>query len=270
MEIVNVHSLYSALKKNINKKPCQIIGTMKSLALSNSNYSRFYNSSTNLFTRKTFKLPNETSYPILRESQSKYISLKNKLNTFTFHEKSNKSTSKKSSSFSPQLKLKKVFSEIRKNKMIKKKKINFFICENNYGGNNNNYMSNNDNQNKCFKNKKNYHYPPDFYKNFNTFKNISPLEEIKNPEERIKEFFMFLNTIFIKDNYHNLKYDENEIFGHKHDYLEYIKDEFNYFFQKEKEIDMKSNLYHFFKTKDYGKVELFLKSARIDIINESN
>lgn len=270
MEIVNVHSLYSAFKKNINKKPCQIIGTMKSLALSNNNYSNFYNSTTNLFTRKTFKLPNETSYPILRESHSKYISLKNKLNTFSFHEKSNKSTSKKASSFSPQLKLKKVFSEVRKNKMIKKKKINFFICENNYGGNNNNYMSNNDNQNKYFRNKKNYHYPPDFYKNFNTFKNISPLEEIKNPEERIKQFFMFLNTVFIKDNYHNLKYDENEIFGHKDDYLEYIKDEFNYFLQKEKEINMKSNLYHFFKTKDYGKVELFLKSARIDIIDESN
>ena len=270
MEIINVHSLYSAFKKNINKKPCQIIGTMKSLALSNNNYSNFYNSTTNLFTRKTFKLPNETSYPILRESHSKYISLKNKLNTFSFHEKSNKSTSKKASSFSPQLKLKKVFSEVRKNKMIKKKKINFFICENNYGGNNNNYMSNKDNQNKYFRNKKNYHYPPDFYKNFNTFKNISPLEEIKNPEERIKEFFMFLNTIFIKDNYHNLKYDENEIFGHKDDYLEYIKDEFNYFLQKEKEINMKSNLYHFFKTKDYGKVELFLKSARIDIIDESH
>ena len=270
MEIINVHSSYSAFKKNINKKPCQIIGTMKSLALSNNNYSNFYNSTTNLFTRKTFKLPNETSYPILRESHSKYISLKNKLNTFSFHEKSNKSTSKKASSFSPQLKLKKVFSEVRKNKMIKKKKINFFICENNYGGNNNNYMSNKDNQNKYFRNKKNYHYPPDFYKNFNTFKNISPLEEIKNPEERIKQFFMFLNTVFIKDNYHNLKYDENEIFGHKDDYLEYIKDEFNYFLQKEKEINMKSNLYHFFKTKDYGKVELFLKSARIDIIDESH
>lgn len=114
MEIINVHSLYSAFKKNINKKPCQIIGTMKSLALSNNNYSNFYNSTTNLFTRKTFKLPNETSYPILRESHSKYISLKNKLNTFSFHEKSNKSTSKKASSFSPQLKLKKSFFRSKK------------------------------------------------------------------------------------------------------------------------------------------------------------
>ncbi len=268
MEIVNVHSLYSALKKNINKKPCQIIGTMKSLALSNSNYSRFYNSSTNLFTRKTFKLPNETSYPILRESQSKYISLKNKLNTFTFHEKSNKSTSKKASSFSPQLKLKKVFSEIRKNKMIKKKKINFFICENNYGGNNNNYMSNNDNQNKCFKNKKNYHYPPDFYKNFNTFKNISPLEEIKNPEERIKDFFMLLNSIFKQENHLCLKYKEKEIFGHKEDYFEYINDELKKFHNKEKDIKAKYFFSNCIKTRGYGKLDLVFKSARFDIINE--
>jgi hypothetical protein len=80
---------------------------------------------------------------------------------------------------------------------------------------------------------------------------------------------MFLNTIFIQDIYNNLKYDENEIFGHKKDYLEYIKDEFNYFLYKEKELNMKSYYYQSLKTKDYGKVELFLKSARIDIIDDS-
>ena len=41
------------------------------------------------------------------------------------------------------------------------------------------------------------------------------------------------------------------------------------FFYKEKELSMKSYYYQSFKTKDYGKVELFLKSARIDIIDES-
>ena len=94
------------------------------------------------------------------------------------------------------------------------------------------------------------------------------MEEIKNPEDRIKDFFMFLNTIFIKDNYNNLKYEEKEIFGHKEDYFNYIKNEFNYFYLKEKEIDEKTFLYYSFKTRDYGNIELYLKSARIDVIDE--
>ena len=223
MDIVNVHSLYSSFKKKINKNPCQIIGTMKSLTISN-NYSNFYNSATNFFQRKTFKVPNETHYPIFNESQRKFISIKKKLNTFSFHDKNSKSKPNETSI------TKKVLSKIKKSiSFKKKKKINFFICDNNYGGRNNLF---NKNHNKKIKNiySRNYHRPPDFYSNFHTFKNIYPLEEIKNPEERIKDFFMFLNSIFIRENYNNLKYDENEIFGHQKTYLEYIKDEFNYFF----------------------------------------
>ena len=267
MEKVNVHSLYSRFKKNIHKKPYQIIGTMKSLALSTDDYSNFYNSAKNIFHRTTFKLPNETSYPILKKSQSKYISLKSKLNTFSFKDKKYEP---KDLSIPFNKKIKYIFSEEKKNKYKRKKNINFFICDNNYGRTvyNKFYDNNNNNKYKFFRNTK--FHPPDFYKNFTSFKNIYPVEEIKNPEERIKDFFMFLNSIFIKESYNNLKYEENEIFGHKDDYLHYIKDEFNYFYQKEKEVDKKSFLYNNFKTKDYGNVELYLKSARIDIIDESS
>ena len=91
----------------------------------------------------------------------------------------------------------------------------FFICEKNYGKTKYNKFL------ESYINKKNKYSrnrimnPPDFYNNFNSYKNFNLMEEIKSPEERIKDFFMFLNTIFIKDNYNNLKYDENEIFGHK-------------------------------------------------------
>ena len=270
METVNVHTLYSLFKKSINKKPYQILGTMKSLAISTEEYCNFYSSSTNLFQKKTFKIPNETQYPILKRSQIKYMSLKNKLNTFSFHDK--KYQPKDLISPKKNRIIRTVFSEkkeykIKENK--KRKNINFFICDNNYGGKYNNKLLENSINNKGKYSRNRKYPPPDFYKNFHSLKNIYHIEEIKNPEERIKDFFMFLNTIFIQDNYSNLKYDEKMIFGHKEDYLSYIKDEFNYFYQKEKEVNKSSFLYHIFKTKDYGKVELFLKSARIDILDES-
>ena len=268
MEKINVHSLYNLFKKNIHKKPYQIISTMKSLAISTNDYSNFYSSATNLFHRKTFKLPHENNYPILKSNQTKYISLKSQLNTYSFHDK--KYEKKDLVLPTKKTKIKKVLSDIKpeKNNKKKKKNINFFICEKNYGGKYNKLFENFINKKiKYSRNKK--RQPPDFYRNLSSFKNIYPVDEIKNPEERIKDFFMFLNTIFIQDNYNNLKYEENEIFGHKEDILQYIKDEFNYYYKKEKEIDKKSFLYHSLKTKDYGNVELFLKSARIDIIDES-
>ena len=267
MEKFNVLSLYSAFKKTIRKKPYKIISTMKSLAISTNDYSNFYRSATNLFHKKSFKLPNNTHYPILKESQTKYLSLKSKLNTYSFHDK--KSEPKDLELTSKKMKIKKVLSEIKETKNNKKKKnINFFICEKNYGGEYNKIFDNYINKKKKYSRNKKFP-PPDFYRNFSSFKNIYPVDEIKSPEERIKDFFMFLNTIFIQDNYNNLKYEENEIFGHKEEYLKYIKDEFNYYYKKEKEIDKKSFLYHSFKTKDYGKCDLFLKSARIDVIDES-
>ena len=269
MEKNNVKSLYLGYINSNHKKPYQIIGAMKSLALSTINFNNFYNSATNLFHKKSFKLPNQTHYPIIRKSHSKYISLKTKLNTFSFNDKKGDNT--KLSKSSKKLRLKKIFPEEKKNQIKdikKKKKINFFICENNYGGKYNKLFDKNFNKNNIYIRNKKFP-PPDFYKNFHSFRSIYPVEEIKSPEERIKDFFMFLNTTFIKDNYNNLKYDENEIFGHKDDYLKYIKDEFNYFYQKEKEVDKKAFLFQIFKTKDYGNVELYLKSARIEIVDES-
>ena len=269
MKIINVHTLYTSFKKNIHKKPYQILGSMKSLTISTNNYSNFYNSSSNLFQKKTFKLPNETIYPLLRKSKSNVFSIKKQLNTFSLEQKRDKYKGLSVTAIATKREVKKVSQEIKSLKLIKnikkRKNINFFICDDDYGG-----KYNKNNKINKYKIKYTKNIFPSLEKN-NNFSPYKPfyLEEIKNPEERIKDFFKFLNSIFIEENYNNLKYDQNEIFGHKEEYLNYIKDEFNYFYRKEKEIDMKSFLYHSFRTKDYGRVELYLKSARIDIIDDT-
>ena len=82
--------LYSKIKKNITKKPYKLLGVTKNLTISTEEYSSFYKSSINIFQKKTFKLPDQTQYPLLRESQKKYISLRTRLNTFSFKDKKNK------------------------------------------------------------------------------------------------------------------------------------------------------------------------------------
>ena len=82
--------LYSKIKKNIVKKPYKLLGVTKNLTISTEEYSSFYKSSINIFQKKTFKVPEHTQYPLLRESQKKYISLRTRLNTFSFKDKKNK------------------------------------------------------------------------------------------------------------------------------------------------------------------------------------
>ena len=263
MESGIIPSFYSKVKKNINKKPYKLLGVTKNLTISTEDYSDFYKSSINIFQKKTFKVPDKTQYPLLRESQKKYISLRTRLNTFSFKDK--------------KIKPKLLISSVGKNRNMNlfsgkslkktKKNVNFFICEDDYGGG------------KKFKNifnfkteKNNFikrHHPPDFFNSINYFKYSEPIEEVKSPEERIKDFFMLLNSMFKQENHICLKYKEKEIFGHKEDYYEYIKDEYNKYFNKEKEINTKYFLSSNIKTRGYGKLDLFFKSATINIIDDS-
>ena len=263
MESGIIPSFYSKVKKNINKKPYKLLGVTKNLTISTEDYSDFYKSSINIFQKKTFKVPDKTQYPLLRESQKKYISLRTRLNTFSFKDK--------------KIKPKLLLSSTNKNRNMNlfsgkslkknKKNVNFFICEDDYGGG------------KKFKNifnfkteKNNFikrHHPPDFFNSINYFKYSEPIEEVKSPEERIKDFFMLLNSMFKQENHICLKYKEKEIFGHKEDYYEYIKDEYNKFFNREKEINTKYFLSSNIKTRGYGKLDLFFKSATINIIDDS-
>ena len=254
--------LYSKIKKNIVKKPYKLLGVTKNLTISTEEYSSFYKSSINIFQKKTFKVPEHTQYPLLRESQKKYISLRTRLNTFSFKDKKNKPKILMPSS--AKTRIVNLFSE--KGLKKTKKNINFFICEKNYNGKREKNIF-------SFKTEKNNfikrNHPPEFFNSINYFKYAEPVEEIKNPEERIKDFFMLLNSIFRQENHICLKYKEKEIFGHKEDYYDYIKDELIKYKNKEKEINIKYFLSNSIKTKGYGKLDLIFKSARIDIIDES-
>ena len=261
MEDSIIPFLYLKFQKNINKKPYKVLGVTKNLTISNDNYNDFYKSSIDIFQKKTFKLPEQTQYPLLRESQKQFISIRTRLNTFSFKDKKNKPKILKS--FSAKKRIRKLFSE---NKKQNKKNVNFFICDDNYVEKKQKKVFNIKLE-KFYLNQKNH--PPDFFNSIDYFKYAEPVEEKKNPEERIKDFFMLLNSIFKQENHLCLKYKDKEIFGHKEDYYDYIIYEFNKFCNKEKDIDIKYFFSNSIKTKGYGKLDLVFKSARFDIINES-
>ena len=249
MEKYKLNFLYTEMMKNIKKRPYQVLRGTKTLALSSPKYHSFYKSNNDSTQTKTFKLPNETEYPKLKKS--KYISLTKRINTFSFNSKINLKKQPVIEPKSAKTSVKRVLVETFK----KKKNVNFFIGENYY--------------------KRNFQFPK--YKNnsiLNNMNNIydydcqnNNLYSIRNTEKRVKDFFMLLNSIFYDEdyNYNNLKYNEKEIFGHKEEYLNYIKDELNYFLKKEKELVIKTDLLQLFNTKKYGKIELYLKSARFEV-----
>ena len=256
MEIYKINSLYSEMVKNIKKRPYQVLRGTKTLALSSPKYHTFYKSSNDSFQAKTFKLPNENAYPKL--IKSKYISLQKKINTFTF--KSKNYIEKK-----PIQKPKSAITNIKSalgEKLKKRKNINFFVGENYYKRNFNLFSPRIKNYSQL--NNLNNIYDNDYY-------NFYPLYSIKNSEKRVKDFFMLLNSIFYDEDYYynDLKYNEKDIFGHKEEYINYLKDELNYFLKKEKEFDIKTDLLQLFMTKKYGKIELFLKSARIEVVEDN-
>ena len=79
MEKFKINSLYSKVKNIIKKKPYQILRNTKTIALSNPKFQIFYKSCENLFEIKTFKLPDESTYPKLKINQ--YVSLHKKIKT---------------------------------------------------------------------------------------------------------------------------------------------------------------------------------------------
>jgi len=254
MENFEVNGLYSKIRKEVKEKPYKILSGTKTLALSSSRYHKFYKSSINLFQKNSFKLPDENIYPKLKKSS--YISLKKKISTFELNSRNNsQKKSPKSRPYSAESSIKNSLYE----KYKKKKTPNFFIAENiskgKYYLSSKRYNNNSKSQNNI----------SDYYKD------IYQLFSIKNSEKRVKDFFMLLNSIFYDDDYYNdIKYNEKEIFGHKEENLNYLKEELNNFIKKEKEINVKSDLLQIFMTKKYGKIELTLKSARIDLIDDDN
>ena len=261
MEKYKINSLYSEMVKNLKKRPYQVLRGTKTLALSSPKFHSFYKSSNDSLQTKTFKLPNETEYPKL--IKSKYISLQKKINTFSFKSKNyvQKKPVIKPKSADPNGK-----NSYLAEKIKKRKNVNFFVGESYYKRQYNFYSAHYRQQLSQVNNINNINSYD------NNFQDFYPLYSIKNSEKRVKDFFMLLNSIFYDEDYYynDLKYNEKDIFGHKDECLNYIKDELNYFIKKEKEFDMKTDLLQLFMTKKYGKIELFLKSARIEVVEENH
>ena len=244
MEIYKINSLYSEMVQNLKKRPYQVLRGTKTLALSTPKYHTFYKSSNDSFQAQTFKLPNENQYPKL--IKSKYISLQKKINTFKFKSRNlfQKKPVQKPKSATTNIKT--VLGE----KLKKRKNVNFFVGENYYRRQYDLFSPRYKNYSQL--NNINNIYDNDYY-------NFYPSYSIKNSEKRVKDFFMLLNSIFYDEDYYynDLKYNEKDIFGHKEEYNNYIKDELNYFLKKEKEFDIKTDLLQLFMTKKYGKLNYF-------------
>ena len=127
MESSIIPSLYLEIEKNIKKKPYKVLGVTKNLTISNDNYTDFYKSSIDIFQKKTFKIPDQTKYPLLRESKKKYISIRTRLNTFSFKDKRNKPRI-----LIPKTAIKRNRKLFSVNSTKTKKNVNFFICDENY------------------------------------------------------------------------------------------------------------------------------------------
>ena len=243
-----MYSLYLDMVKKIKSRPFNILRGIKTLALSNDKYSSFCKSTTNTVSTPNFKLLKEKSE--IQKHSIKFLSNKMiSLNKVTFttlgKNKKNKLMRANSQCINRKINL--------GDKIKKKKNIYFFVGENKYrAGDKKNDYKNKNNKNICLKLNDEY-----FKEKF----------EIKNAEKKVKDFFVLLDSIFYEENYYddNLKYWEKEIFGHKEEYISYLKDEINYYINKDKKFSMKYELYKLFELEKYGKIDLYFKSAKIEI-----
>ena len=203
---------------------------MKTLTLSNRLYENFYNSSTELYLTKTFKEPNETEYPKLKSHN--YLSLQKQLGTFS-HQKRTKTALKikNKNSNSVKVNIKPIMTTEKK----ENKNVNFFICENDYVRRKYKKYFRNDFSSVNFCNLKKL----SGYKTATNFYNQSKVKSIKSNDryslktnkedqkeniEIKQDMFLLLDSIFpLDENYLNLKYNENEIFGFKDEYYNYLK-----------------------------------------------
>lgn len=229
-------SEYSQLIKNFKTKPFQLLRGTKTLALSSEKFSSFCQSNNNTIISHSFKI-NFQSPRLNRNNNELNITNKiKKINNIPFSATKRPNKLMRSNTHK-NFKKKFLFSKTRK-----KKNVYFFVGEN-------------------------------YFKHIN--KNIAiRLEnlEIQKAEKKVKDFFILLDSIFYEENYYynKLKYKEEEIYGHKEEYKDYLKEELNYYINKEKDLDMKTEYYKLFEIKKYGKIDLFFKSFRIEIMDIFN
>ena len=235
---------------NLKANPFQLLRGTKTLALSNEKYNSFCKSSNNSMSTRFYKF-NLQSTKIRRNNNYKLLT--NKMNKIS---NAALSTQKRNNKFIRSQTQKLFKKNLLLEKHKKKKNIYFFVGENKFKHRN---QSSFGIKNKIYGKNIGINLKEDFKQNLTS----------KNNEKKVKDFFVLLDSIFYDENYYynKLKYKEEEIFGHKEEYYEYLKDELNYFINKEKDLTMKSEFYKIFKIKKYGKIDLYFKSARIEVLD---
>ena len=270
----------SRLSKSVTHR---ILAKTKDLTLSNKKYHKYLGYMTENSQQKLLDLKNDPKLPEINMKPLKknYNSFLKATKTITpkmkekilseYNIKFNPSKSKKNSS---------------KNFTFNKN-INFFICDFDYSNSDINEKDKNNFGPNTKSIRNNYSYPKNKFNSThkncpnqrNMFKTSIGKEKkrvINYSEEKIirKQIFCLLDSVFTENKKNENKneekiYDENDIFGYKDLYLEFLKDELTSLTKNEKQINMKSQISYAYYNKIYGKIVMELNSAKIEVINKN-
>ena len=274
-------SVNTRLSKSVTYK---ILARTKDLALSSKKYNKYLEFFSDNSQEKIIDLKSEYDLPII--TPKTIVSNKSSVN----FKKAMTPTMKKK--FTNGLNMSNLTNNYNKNQMINNsmhnKNSNFFICDFDYS-NKDNY-----NVNKNVMNTISTHKYCLTYENFNRFKKKyvrlsegknkerNSMKNMKNfiinPEKKSskKQIFCLLDSIFMekknddenKDN--ELIYNEQEIFGYKDKYLDFLKNELISLNNNETKLDMNSNISYNYLNKIYGKIKMQLNSAKIEVFDKIN
>ena len=277
----------------VNSRPSKsitngILARTKNLTLSSKKYHKYVGFMTENTQKNLLDLRNDSKLPEINLKPLK---------------KNNNSFLKSTKTITPKIK-EKIFSEYNTNLNPSKrnkenssknftfnKKKNIFICDLDYSIGDLNEKDKNNFDSYPKSNRNNYSYHKNKFnsthKNFPNQRNMfkTSIGKGKNrvinfTEEKIsqKQIFCLLDSVFTENKKNENKienkieekiYDENNIFGYKDIYLEFLKDELTSLTKNEKQINMKSQLSYAYYNKIYGKIIMELNSTKIEVINKN-
>ena len=281
--MLKIYRQFAFVNSRLSKSATHgILAKTKNLVLSSKKYHKYLGYMTENSKEKLLDTRNNSKLPEINLKP-----LKKKINSFL---KTTKTTTPKMEE--------KILSEYNLNLNLLNKKnssknftfnknINFFICDFDYSSSDNNeknksnfglHPKSNRNIYSYHKNKFNSTYQ-NFPKKRNIFKTsigIGKKRVKNNTEEKInqKQIFCLLDSVFTENKKNENKkeeqiYDENDIFGYKDIYLEFLKDELTSLTKNEKQINMNSQISYAYDNKIYGKIILELNSTKIEVINKN-
>ena len=255
----NYVSFNNHISKNIATK---ILAKTKKLTLSSKKYNHYLESFSNISEEKTCNIKTEYDLPIIalkkiyKKKIRKTMTPKmNKQILQNFNISINRNNSL--------------------NRTLPKKSTKFFICDFDYFNNepkiNQKYIDNK----YCLTQENFINSQKTIYRQNKGGRRNHHNINIKNNKEEKKQVFFLLDSVFTENKKDEKKkkeliYNEKEIFGYKDIYLDYLKNEIKSLINKEKQINMNSNINFDYNNKIYGKINMELNSAKIEVFNKIN